>query len=49
MLIGAGLVAKSCPILATPWPVVCQAPLFIGFAKQEYWSGLPFPPPRIIL
>ena len=46
MLIGAGLVAKSCPILATPWPVVCQAPLFIGFAKQEYWSGLPFPSPE---
>ena len=45
MLIGAGLVAKSCPILATPWPVVCQAPLSMEFSKQEYWSGLPFPPP----
>ena len=28
---------------ASPWTVVCQAPLFTGFPKQEYWSGLPFP------
>ena len=27
----------------TPWAVACQAPLSIGFPKQEYWSGLPFP------
>ena len=26
------------------WTVVCQAPLFMGFSRQEYWSGLPFPP-----
>ena len=25
--------------------VVCQAPLLMGFFRQEYWSGLPFPPP----
>ena len=25
-----------------PWTVACQAPLFIGFPRQEYWSGLPF-------
>ena len=25
--------------------VVCQAPLCMGFSRQEYWSGLPFPPP----
>ena len=28
---------------ATPWTVACQAPPFIGFLRQEYWSGLPFP------
>ena len=28
-----------------PWTVACQAPLFMGFSWQEYWSGLPFPPP----
>ena len=38
-------VAQSCPTLATPWSVVCQAPLSIGFSRQEYWSGLPFPSP----
>ena len=27
----------------TPWTVACQAPLSIGFPRQEYWSGLPFP------
>jgi len=30
---------------ATPWSVVCQAPLSMGFSRQEYWSGLPFPSP----
>ena len=29
----------------TPWTVACQAPLSMGFPRQEYWSGLPFPPP----
>ena len=29
----------------TPWTVACQAPLSMGFSRQEYWSGLPFPPP----
>ena len=42
---GGGLVAKSCPTLATPWTVARQAPLSMGFSKQEYWSGLPFPSP----
>ena len=27
---------------AIPWTVTCQAPLFMGFARQEYWSGVPF-------
>ena len=26
-----------------PWTVACQAPLSIGFPRQEYWSRLPFP------
>ena len=32
-------------LFATPEPVVCQVPQFIGFYRQEYWSGLPFPSP----
>ena len=43
---GGGLVAKSFLTLATPWTVACQAPLSMGFSRQEYWSGLPFPSPR---
>ena len=31
---------------AIPWTVACQIPLSMGFSQQEYWSGLPFPPPR---
>ena len=30
---------------ATPWTVAPQAPLCMGFSRQEYWSGLPFPSP----
>ena len=29
----------------TPKTVACQTPLSMGFSRQEYWSGLPFPPP----
>ena len=32
-------------VIATPWTVVPQAPLSMGFSRQEYWSGLPFPSP----
>ena len=46
---GGGLVAKSFPTLATPWTIACQAPLSMGFSRQEYWSGLPFPPPAYSL
>ena len=28
---------------ATPWTVACQAPFSMGFPRQEYWSGWPFP------
>ena len=30
---------------AIPWTVAHQFPLFMGFPRQEYWSGLPCPPP----
>ena len=40
---GGGLVAKLCLTLETPWTVALQAPLPVGFSRQEYWSGLPFP------
>ena len=32
-------------LFVTPWTVACQAPLSMGFFRQEYWSGLPFPSP----
>ena len=32
-------------IFVTPWTVACQAPLSMGFSRQEYWSRVPFPPP----
>ena len=39
-------VAKSClNSFATPWNVARQAPLPLGFPRQEYWSGLPLPFP----
>ena len=31
---------------ATPWTIAHQAPLSMGFSRQEYWSELPYPPPR---
>ena len=34
-------------LFATPWMVAHQSPLSMKFSRQEYWSGLPFPPPRI--
>ena len=43
--------AQSCPTLClekTPWTVAHQAPLSMGFFRQEDWSGLPFPPPEIL-
>ena len=42
---GGGLVAKSCLTLATPWAIAFQGPLSMGFPRQEYWSGVPFPSP----
>ena len=31
------------PLFETPWTVAHQAPLSMGFSRQEYWSGLPLP------
>ena len=33
-------------LFAAPWTVALQAPLSMGFPRQNYWSGLPFPSPR---
>ena len=33
-------------LFATPWTVACQAPLSRKFSRQEYWRGVPFPPPE---
>ena len=30
-------------LFATPWTVAYHAPPFVGFSKQEYWSGVPLP------
>ena len=35
--------AQSCLTLVTQWTVAHQAPLSMGFSRQESWSGLPFP------
>ena len=32
-------------LFATPWTVAYQAPPSMGFSRQEYWSGVPFPSP----
>ena len=42
----SGVVAKLCLTLATPW-TVAYSPynLSMGFSRQEYWNGLPFPSP----
>ena len=32
-------------LFVTPWTVAHQVPLSMGFSRQEYWSGLPFPSP----
>ena len=40
-----GLVAESSLTLASAWTVAHEATLFMGFSRQEQWSGFPFPPP----
>ena len=36
-------VTQSCLTLGDPWTAAHQAPLYMGFSRQEYWSGLPCP------
>ena len=36
---------QLCPTLCDPMVIACQAPLSMGFSRQEYWGRLPFPPP----
>ena len=36
-------------LFATPWTIDLYAPLFMGFSRQEYWSGLPFPTPDLYM
>ena len=38
-------VAHHVQLFANQWTVAPQAPLSMGFSRQEYWSRLPFPPP----
>ena len=42
------LVAQSY-YFETLWTAACQAPLFMGFSRQEYWSEVPFPSPGDLL
>ena len=39
-------IAQLCPTLCNPMDCSLQTPSSMGFARQEYWSGLPFPSPR---
>ena len=42
------MILSACSVLfnsVSPWAAARQAPLFMGFPRQEYWNGLPFPPP----
>ena len=48
----ASVFVVSCLVLSdsvTQWAVACQAPLFMRFPRQEYWSQLPFPSPGDLL
>ena len=42
-------VTQSCPTVCDPWTVAHQASPSMGFSRQEYWSGLPFPSPGDLL
>ena len=46
MLFNCSVMSDS---FVTPWTVACQAPLSMGFSRQESWSGLPFPSPGDLL
>ena len=38
-------ITSAVELFMTPWTVVCQASLSMGFSRKVYWSGLPFPSP----
>ena len=40
------LVTQSCRLFVTPCTLALQAPLAMGFSRQECWSGFPFPSPE---
>ena len=40
-----GQMPSCVQFFVTPWTVAHQVPLSMGYSRQEYWSGLPFPPP----
>ena len=40
-----GQLLSRVQLSAPPWTAACQAPLFMGFPRQEYWRGLQFPTP----
>ena len=42
-------VAQSCRLFATLWTVAYQAPPYMGFSRQEFWSRVPFPSPGDLL
>ena len=43
LLFSLSVMSESCDPMAC---IACQTPLMMGFSRQEYWSGLPFPSPR---
>ena len=44
-MVVTGLVTYSCLILAAPWTLTARLPSSLDSPRQEYWSGLSFPPP----
>ena len=45
MIVIAVYLLSHVQLFATPWSEACQAPLSMGFSRQEYWSRLTFPSP----
>ena len=46
-LYSACSVTSHVQLTVTPWTTAREAPLSVGFSRQETWSGLPFPPPAL--
>ena len=44
-----GVAKNQIRLFKTPWTAAYQAPLSVGFSRQEYWSGMPFPSPSSVL